>query len=135
MEDGFELRQFADLYINIFQRRTIRDVGRHLPKNFELHITAKSSPPLSLWTRLSKKKKADKMVFFPSCLLRRSRADSNCCRSFCRALPSHSATRPSHPIGLSPIPAPKNRFFWVAAKLRYFCLSPKKNWTFYAANP
>ncbi len=25
----------------------------------------------------------------------RSRADSNCCRSFCRALPSHSATRPS----------------------------------------
>ncbi len=30
------------------------------------------------------------------CGFKRSRADSNRCRSFCRALPSHSATRPAN---------------------------------------
>ena len=51
--------------------------------------------PHSAWTRLSVKKKADNMELFPSCPPRRFRTDSNRRRSFCRALPSHSATRPN----------------------------------------
>jgi hypothetical protein len=59
-----------------------RSSAPSIPKNwnmtdfsFELLTLTRSLPPYLVWTRLSRKKKADKMVNFPSCLLRRSRAD------------------------------------------------------------
>ena len=61
----------------------------------------------------------------------RFRADSNCCRSFCRALPSHSATEP-YPKGTPAIPSAT--FFLSGCEITIILKKLKKNSQIYASN-